>query len=59
MAAMLSLIWLAVLVGWQGSGEGLMPRSPGSDPGQPAGGRPAAWFSPPYRQQETAPWCSP
>ena len=56
MAAILSLLWLAVLVGWQGSSAGL-------DALIPAVLTQAAlliaalllWFSPLYRQQETAP----
>ncbi|MCP3242009.1 hypothetical protein NAT02_03790 [Aeromonas hydrophila] len=55
-AAILSLLWLAVLVGWQGSGASL-------DALIPAVLTQAAlliaalllWFSPLYRQQETAP----
>lgn len=55
-AAILSLLWLAVLVGWQGSGVSL-------DALIPAVLTQAAlliaalllWFSPLYRQQETAP----
>lgn len=55
-AAILSLLWLAVLVGWQGSSAGL-------DALIPAVLTQAAlliatlllWFSPLYRQQETAP----
>lgn len=55
-AAILSLLWLAVLVGWQGSGAGLDVLIPGVL-------TQAAllivalllWFSPLYRQQETAP----
>ncbi|BDC82573.1 hypothetical protein [Aeromonas hydrophila] len=56
LAAILSLLWLAVLVGWQGSGASL-------DALIPAVLTQAAlliaalllWFSPLYRQQETAP----
>lgn len=54
--AMASLIWLAVLVGWQGSSAGLDPLIPGVV--TQAGLLVAAlllWFSPIYRQQETAP----
>ncbi|EMN4465570.1 MULTISPECIES: hypothetical protein [Aeromonas] len=55
-AAILSLLWLAVLVGWQGNGASL-------DALIPAVLTQAAlliaalllWFSPLYRQQETAP----
>ncbi|MGY4107516.1 hypothetical protein [Aeromonas encheleia] len=55
-AAILSLIWLAVLVGWQGHGASLDALIPGVL--TQAGLLIAAlllWFSPLYRQQETAP----
>ena len=55
-AAILSLIWLAVLVAWQGSNAGLDALIPGVL--TQAGLLVAAlllWFSPLYRQQETAP----
>ncbi|UNP90041.1 hypothetical protein MNZ22_07155 [Aeromonas encheleia] len=55
-AAILSLIWLAVLVGWQGHGASLDALIPGVL--TQAGLLIAAlllWFSPFYRQQETAP----
>ncbi|HDX8343394.1 TPA: hypothetical protein RQN03_004178 [Aeromonas dhakensis] len=55
-AAILSLLWLAVLVGWQGNGAGLDALIPGVL--TQAALLIAAlllWFSPLYRQQETAP----
>lgn len=55
-AAILSLIWLAVLVGWQGHGASLDALIPGVL--TQAGLLIAAlllWFSPLYRQQEAAP----
>ncbi|MFQ2214432.1 hypothetical protein [Aeromonas dhakensis] len=55
-AAILSLLWLAVLVGWQGSGVGLDALIPGVL--TQAALLIAAlllWFSQLYRQQETAP----
>lgn len=55
-AAILSLLWLAVLVGWQGNGAGLDALLPGVL--TQAALLIAAlllWFSPLYRQQETAP----
>ncbi|MCC0179951.1 hypothetical protein [Aeromonas hydrophila] len=55
-AAILSLLWLAVLVGWQGNDAGLDALIPGVL--TQAALLIAAlllWFSPLYRQQETAP----
>lgn len=55
-AAILGLLWLAVLVGWQGSSEGLDALIPGVL--TQAGLLIASlllWFSPLYRRQETAP----
>ncbi|MCH7372479.1 hypothetical protein [Aeromonas sp. MR16] len=55
-AAILSLLWLAALVGWQGNSEGLDALIPGVL--TQAGLLVAAlllWFSPLYRRQETAP----
>ena len=55
-SAILSLIWLAVLVGWQGSSAGLDPLIPGvvTQDGLLVAAL-LLWFSPIYRQQETAP----
>lgn len=55
-AAMLGLIWLAVLVGWQGNAEALDALLPGVL--TQAGFLIASlllWFSPLYRQQDSAP----